>query len=232
MPSKSSSGYDGDAAHRDVALALAGQSARDERVRQHDRPGARRAGGEVGADAVHRRRHHGLVGAGRQVPGAGEDVGLEVGDAVDGDRAVLVVEQHGLVDATGVGAQVDPGEVDQPGVEAEAAAGVVVARGDHHPCSGGAQPVKGLVGQLDGVDGGQCPVVDVAGHDHEIDLLGLDRLDQVVDVRRLRGEEVLAVERPAQVPVGGVQDAHASTLGVGADRTPEHTPDSPTIRPA
>ena len=76
-----------------------------------------------------------------------------------------------------------------------------------------------LVGQRDRVDGGQRPVVDVAGHDHQVDALGLDGLDQVVDVRRLRGEEVLAVERPAQVPVGGVQDAHAFTLGEGADRT-------------
>ncbi len=84
--------------------------------------------------------------------------------------------------------------------------------------------MEGLVGQRHGVDGRQRPVVDVAGHDHEVDLLRLDGLDQVVDVRRLRGEEVLAVERPAQVPVGGVQDAHARTLGEGTDRTPAHTP--------
>ena len=50
----------------------------------------------------------------------GEHVGLEVGDAVDRDRAVLVVEQHRLVDAAGVGAQVHAGEVDETRVEAEA----------------------------------------------------------------------------------------------------------------
>ena len=51
-----------------------------------------------------------MVRAGGQLPGAGEHVGLEVGDAVDRDRAVLVVEQHRLVDAAGVGAQVHAGE--------------------------------------------------------------------------------------------------------------------------
>ena len=49
-------GHDGDAAHGDVALALAGQPAGDERVRQHHRAGARRAGREVGADAAPSRR--------------------------------------------------------------------------------------------------------------------------------------------------------------------------------
>ena len=78
-------------------------------------------------DALDRRRQHGVVRPRRQPPRLGEHVGLEVGDAVDGDRTVLVLEQHGLVEAAGIGAQVHTGEVDQAGVEAEAAAGVVVA---------------------------------------------------------------------------------------------------------
>ena len=117
-----------------------------------------------------------------------------------------------------------PAGVDQPGAEPEPARGVVVAAGDHDAGAGGGEPGEGLVGQRDGVDRGQRPVVDVAGDDHQVDLLGLDGLDQVVDERRLRGEEVLAVERPAQVPVGGVQDAHVPTLGEGTDRTAAHTP--------
>ena len=55
----------------------------------------------------------------------------------------------------------------------------------------------------------QRPVVDVAGHHDEVDPLGGDDLEQVVDVRRLVGEHPLTVERPAEVPVGGVEDAHA-----------------------
>ena len=39
---------------------------------------------------------------------------------------------------------------------------------------GGGQPGEGLVGELDRVDRRQRAVVDVAGHDHEVDLLGLD----------------------------------------------------------
>ena len=87
-----------------------------------------------------------------------------------------------------------------------------------------------VVGERDRVDGGKGTVVDVARHDHEVDLFGLDGLDQVVDVRRLHREEVLAVERPAQVPVGGVQQAHGSKVGERADIAPEHTPDRGRVR--
>ena len=67
-------------------------------------------------------------------------------------------------------------------------------------------------------------VEEISGDHDEVDALRLDGLDQVVDVGSLRGEEVLAVERPAEVPVGGVQDAHGLTLGERADRTAPHTP--------
>ena len=99
--------------------------------------------------------------------------------------------------------------------------GVVVAAGEHDPGPGRGQPGQGLVGEPDGVDVGQRPVVDVAGDDDEVDPLGVDDLEQVVDVGRLVREHPLPVERPAEVPVGGVEDAHASNLG-GATDSPAH----------
>ena len=51
---------------------------------------------------------------------------------VDRDRAVRVVEQHRRADVLPAGAQVHPGGVDQPRVEAEPDGGVVVAAGDDH----------------------------------------------------------------------------------------------------
>ena len=52
------------------------------------------------------------------------------------------------------------------------------------------EPVERVVGERDRVDGGKGTVVDVARHHDEVDVLGLDGLDQVVDVRRLHREEV------------------------------------------
>ena len=147
-----------------------------------------------------------------QRPRLAQRVGVEVGQAVDGDRTVVVVEQDGGADGGGVGADVDAGGVDQPGAEAEPLGGVVVAAGDHHPRAGRGQPGEGLVGQADRVDRRQRPVVDVAGDHDQVDPLALDDVEQVVDVRRLVLEHALAVEGPPEVPVGGVEDAHGTTV--------------------
>ena len=77
---------------------------------------------------------------------------------------------------------------------------------------GRGQPGEGLVGQPDRVDVGERPVVDVAGDDHDVDLLALHDLEQVVDERGLVRRACPPVEGPAQVPVGGVEDAHATNL--------------------
>ena len=84
----------GDAADADVALGVAGLAAGDERVGQHQRAGAARSAGEVGADPGHRGAQGGLVRAPAQSPRLAQRVGLEVGDAVDGDGAGRVLEQH------------------------------------------------------------------------------------------------------------------------------------------
>ncbi len=82
---------------------------------------------------------------------------------------------------------------------------------------GGRQPGQRLVGQPDRVDVRQRAVVDVARDHHQVDLLRLDDLEQVVDVRSLVAEHALPVEGPPEVPVGGVEDAHTATLGAGTD---------------
>ena len=126
----------------------------------------------------------------------------------------------------GVGADEDPGGVDEPGAEAEPLGGVVVAAGDDDLRPRRGQPRERLVGQPDRVDLGQRPVVDVAGDHDEVDPLRLDHLEQVVDVRRLVAEHPLTVERPPEVPVGGVEDAHGTNLGRGADTRCGPTPNA------
>ena len=91
--------------------------------------------GEVGAHASHRLGQRRLMGAHREAPRLAEGLRVEVGDRVHGHRAVLVVEQHRRADPGGVGAHVDAGGVDEPGAEAQALRGVVVARGDDDPGS-------------------------------------------------------------------------------------------------
>ena len=193
-----------------------GRAPADERVRHHDRAGAA-AGVEVGADPAHGLGQRRLVAALAQRPRLAERLGVEVGQAVDRDGTVLVLQQDRGADAGRVGAQVDPGAIDEPGAEPEPASGVVVAAGHHDACAGRREPGEGLVGQGHGVDRRQRPVVDVAGHQHHVDALTLDDLEQVVDVRRLVRQHPLPVERPAQVPVGGVEQAHATTVGASTD---------------
>ena len=81
-------------------------------------------GGEVGVDPAHRRARAPPRGCGPAgAHGCADRVGLEVGDAVDRDRAVRVLEQHRGADVLPAGAQVHPGGVGEPGVEARAGPG-------------------------------------------------------------------------------------------------------------
>ena len=107
------------------------------------------------------------------------------------------------------------------GAEAEPAGRVVVAADQHDPGAGAGQPAQRVVAQRDGVDRRQRPVVDVAGDQHRVDPLGPHRLDQEVDEPRLGADSRSSrwKDRP-EVPVGGVQQAHATTVGRGLDRTP------------
>ena len=44
------------------------------------------------------------------------------------------------------------------------------------------------------------------------------RFDQKVEIRRLRIEQVLPMEEPAQMPVGRVEKAHVRTVTAHTDR--------------
>jgi hypothetical protein len=206
--------YEVDPADADVALAVAGHAATDEGVGEHDRadPGSQE---EVGAHPVHRRAQHRLVAdlpVGRPaeaelVPG---HLRLQVRDAVDRDLAVRVGEEDRLVEPVGLGAHVQPAGGQQLGEGAEPARGVVVAGSQHHLGARPAQSRDDAAEDRRGVCGGHRAVVDVAGHDDDVDALaGHDRC-QSREHGFLLGEQVGAVQRPADVPVGGVQQPHGA----------------------
>ncbi len=193
-----------DAAHADVALAVAARAAGDERVGQDDRP--RAPSGQVAADEGHGVLDRRRVAALRELPGGADDLRLKIGDAVEGD----VADHDRLAHADGVGAQVHPRRVDQVGAEAEPAGGVVVAADHHRADPLGDQPPQRLVAQRHRVDRGKGAIVDVTGDDHHVDALRADRLHEVVDEGALGVDQALTVEGPAQVPVGGVQHTHVA----------------------
>ncbi len=202
---------------RSLSLGLGLLVAGDERVRHHHRPGAARSAVEVGTHPAHRLRQRRLVAAAGQLPRRAQVVGVEVGQPVHRHRAVLVVEQDRGADVAGVGAQVDAGAVDQPRGEPEPQVGVVVAAGDDGRAHASRRAARGsprtAARRRPAAARGRRRHRD----QHQVDPLGLDGRDQVVDVRRLVLEHPDTQERPAEVPVGGVQDAHA---GNGRRREP------------
>ncbi|MGX1408723.1 hypothetical protein RKD40_006336 [Streptomyces ambofaciens] len=81
--------------------------------------------------------------------------------------------------------------------------------GDHH--RGHAEvgeAVQRVVEQLDGGERGHRAVVHVSRHDHGVDGVLAHGLDEVADEPGLGAEHVHPVERPAEVPVGSVQQSH------------------------
>lgn len=113
-----------------------------------------RAGGEVGADPVHRGGQHRFVSGLLHAEPLADEGGFEVGQAVEGDVPVGVGEDDRGAAGGGVGAQVYAGAADESGADAEAAGGVVVA-GDHHRGHAGlGEAVQGLVEQFHGGEGG------------------------------------------------------------------------------
>ncbi len=173
---------------------------------------------EVGPDPRHRLGQGSLVAAAAERPRLEQRRGVEVGDRVDRHVSVLVGEHDGGADRGRVGADEDTCGVHQARAETEAPRAVVVAAAHHDARTGGGEPGERLVGQGDRVDVGEGTVVDVSrDHDH-VDVLRGDDLEEVVDERTLVAQQVLAVEGPPQVPVGGVEDAHGTTVDRGTDR--------------
>ncbi len=175
---------------------------------------------EVGADAVHRgpddglvRPGEGLVGDRRE--GVPRQVGVQVGDAVDRDRAVVVGEEHRVGQPRGLGDDADA-VVHDPGAEAEPCRGVVVARrqDDGRRLR---QALERAGEQADGVDRRDRAVVDVTGDDDEVDGAVPHGVDEEVGEGRLVLEQVGSEQRAAEVPVAGVEDPHAVTVAAAGD---------------
>ena len=145
-------------------------------------------------------------GLGRQF--AADGVRLEVGHPVDRDRAVPVRQHHRLGQRPGPGAQVHPGRVDQGAAEAEPPRRIVVAADHDDARAGVPQPDQPVLAQRHGVHRRDRAVVDVAGDQHGVDLLGPDDADEMIEVGGLGLAEVSPVQRAAEVPIGRVQHPH------------------------
>lgn len=93
----------------------------------------------------------------------------------------------------------------------------MIAADDHDLRAGVGQPCERLVAQRNGLDAGERAIVDVAGDSHQADPLGSHDVDEVLEVGRLRIDEVDAMKGTAKVPVGGVQDAHGTNVRIASD---------------
>ena len=69
-------------------------------------------------------------------------------------------------------------------------------------------------------------VVDVPGHDDEIDGALDGGIDQPVQERLLVREQPVGPERPAQMPVRRVENLHSSSMTTGCDRVGDGPPGS------
>jgi hypothetical protein len=197
-----------DAADRDVALGIAGRSPGHPAM-GHDHPAAHAAGVRIGLDDADRvAEHPGVAPGGIAGKLAADRVGFEIGHAVDGHRSVRVLQQDRPGQFGDLGAQVHAGLIQQAGPEPEPAGGVVIAADQHDPGPGVVQPEQRVLAHLDRVHRGHGPVVDVPRDQHHVHLFRADRGNQMVEERGLRRAQIGPVQRPAQVPVGGVQHEH------------------------
>ncbi len=105
----------------------------------------------------------------------------------------------------------------QRGLEAEPRRGVVVAARDDDRRTGVGEGPQGIGEHAVAGRGGRCRVEHVARDDHDVDIalahLGDERLEHALE----RVERRVAVERPPDVPVRGVQDAHDLTVRSSTD---------------
>jgi len=88
-------------------------------------------------------------------------------------------------------------------------------RGNFGP--GMEQAAQGRVEELDRIGGWYGSVVEIARDDNEINLLGAHHIDEPIDEECLLIEQTVVAEGPAQVPIAGVQNSHASKVRPGCD---------------
>lgn len=97
---------------------------------------------------------------------------------------------------------------DESGADTEAAGRVVVA-GDHHRRHAQVgEAVQGIVEQLHRGERRHGTVVHVSRHDQRVDGVLAHGRHEVADELGLGAEHADPVERPAEVPVGSVQQSH------------------------
>ena len=134
-----------------------------------------------------------MPGGGRPevVPG---DIGVEVGDAVDRHVTVGVRDQHRFGQPLDVSADVQTAGGQEVGERAEPRSRVVVAGGEHDLRSRVAYPAQHAGGQLHRVDGGDCAVVQVAGHQDDVDPFPFHQLGECGQHLLLVGEQAAPVE--------------------------------------
>ncbi|GGI74075.1 hypothetical protein GCM10007175_08820 [Pseudarthrobacter scleromae] len=77
----------------------------------------------------------------------------------------------------------------------------MVAAGQHHLCARSCQADQGIIQQAHHIDSGKGTVIDVPGHQDDVDAELSDRADQLVNEIPLGIEHANAVEGPPQVPV-------------------------------
>jgi len=87
----------------------------------------------------------------------------------------------------------------------------MVAGGDEER-TGARQPDDGFLPQGDRRQGRDRSVVDIAGDDHKFDLLCRDEVNQPLHEGALMIKDIGSVKGTAQVPIGGVENAHPGRL--------------------
>jgi hypothetical protein len=214
------------AAHGDGPLGRARRAARDERVRQHHRPHAVAAIGQIDADPAHGLGEHPRVPRRVDAERLTRQLRLEVRDPIQRNGSVHVVEDHRLGQLGDPRTEVQAAGRRELGERPQPRCRVVVAGRDHQLGARLADAVEHPRARRHGLAGGDGAVVEITGHHHRVDPLVGHQVGQPAEHRLLVGEQVPAVEHPSHVPVGGVQHPHAAKLG----RRPEETADATLCR--
>jgi hypothetical protein len=184
----------------EFALRLTPLPTGDDRVREHGiRPAAM-----PGAHAGDRGPHDCGVGALGRAEVVRTHGGLEIRDGVDRHAGDL----DAPADVIECGRQMHAGRAQQGRREAQPGGRVVIAAAHDDARTGVDESLEGLREQAHRVRCGHGAVVDITRDEHRLDPLGPHDLHELIERARLHTQHPDVLERPAQVPVGGVQRPH------------------------
>ena len=185
----------------------------------HDRRRIPRALG-VGPDAAGRVPEHPGVPAGDLVLARGQLTatasGSRYGTPYTASGAVGVLEDDRPGQRGGPGAQVHACLLQQPAAEPEPRAESWLPLISTMRAPASCSRSRASSHSSNGVHRRHRAVVDVPGDQDRVHLLGAGHVHQVIQECRLRRPQIRAVQRPAEVPVRGVQQSH------GPDPSPGH----------